>query len=126
MAWDGAAWVAEEAGADAAVGDEPPWRVVVEVGRRGDLVGPVEVRLRFADGHEQWRRWDGRERWVRWQWAATSPLTEVAVDPRAVWALEAKRGDNYWRSPDAGGQGAGRLWWLSAALPALVHAGVPW
>ncbi len=126
LVWDGAGWVAPDADGTAGEGVEHPWQVEVEIGRRGDLVGPVEVRLRFADGSEQWRRWDGRDRWVRWRVEAPSPLAEVAVDPRAVWALEGKRGDNYWCSAEAACGGAGRQWWLGAAVTALVQGGLPW
>lgn len=65
-------------------GDGKPVRVVVE--RRGDVVVPVEVRVRFTDGSESTLAWDGRDRWTELVLTGRGEVAGVDVDPRGVWA----------------------------------------
>jgi hypothetical protein len=106
--------------------EEDGWTVVVEIGRRGEFVGPVEVSLIFEGGRRERRTWDGQDRWVRWRFSSDNRVVQVAVDPDGVWALEANRSDNYWRdqpSPD----GVSRaFWWLPDALQTIGLLLLPW
>jgi hypothetical protein len=93
LAWRDGAWSALEPDDLEA----PRGSTTVELARLGDLVGPVEVELAFADGSSERRTWEGVERWVRWTLGPEPRLTQVVVDPDGVWALETSRHDNYWR-----------------------------
>ena len=122
--WSGGGWdrVGEPEG------DLPaaPWQVEVQLVRRGDLVGPVDVALAFADGSTERRRWESPERWERWSFESSSKLVSVVVDPDGVWALEVERSDNYWRA-EPGREGArARLWWVRDAFSALGLLLLPW
>ncbi len=107
-------------------GGEGGWVGVVELGRNGDLVAPVQVALRYADGSETRRTWDSAERWVRWRIPAEERLTAVVVDPDGVWAMETERADNYWRSRSDATAARRSLWWLADALQLLGLAHLPW
>lgn len=122
--WSGGAWgrVGEPEGS----APETPWRVEVRLARRGDLVGPVDVALGFADGSTERRRWDGPERWSRWSFESSARLVSVVVDPDGVWALEVERADNYWRD-EPGREGVrALLWWVPGAIAALELPLLPW
>lgn len=124
MVWRDGGW--RELGAEAEPSSEAggtTWQVVIDIGRRGDLVGPVEVELEWADGRRERRRWDGRQPWTQWTEVSPQRLAGVVVDPDAVWALETRRADNYWRDGTAG---ADRLWWLSGALRFFGLLVLPW
>jgi hypothetical protein len=123
MEWREGAW-AEIEGDDASDDDDDnPWRVVVEIGRRGDLQGPVEVEMVWADGQVERRRWNGLERWTRWEEESKVRLQRVIVDPDGVWVLETRRADNYWRDEPSG---VGPLWWLDDAVRLFGLLTVPW
>lgn len=99
--------------------DEDPgapaeWHIEVDLVRRGDLIGPVDVLLSFENGDLERRRWDGQSRWVRWRIDSDAAMDAVVVDPEGAWLFETHRVDNYWRR----GQGEQRrpLWWLMAGL----------
>ncbi|MFV2073959.1 MAG: M1 family metallopeptidase [Thermoanaerobaculales bacterium] len=99
---------------DAAGIDDPRWDVAVEIGRKGDLVAPVEVELTWADGTSERKTWNGEERWVRWRFDRPQRLDQVVIDPDGVWALETQRADNYWRDRPSGA--GGPLWWFPGVL----------
>jgi hypothetical protein len=125
MTWTDGSWRdadPEEEDGDGS-GDDAPWTVTVEIGRRGDLAGPVEVELTWDDGSTERRVWDGRDRWVRWVEVSPRRLAGVAVDPDGVWALETRRADNYWRDQP---RDFGPLWWLGAGLQVVGLPTVPW
>jgi hypothetical protein len=103
-------------------GETGPWRVDIELGRRSELVGPVEVELRWESGRVERRTWDGRARWVRWTEESSERLAQVAVDPDFAWALESRRSDNHWRDEPAK---TGPLWWLGDALRLIGLVAVP-
>lgn len=113
--WDGGAWREGEGSEepDSDEGDEDdggPWQIEVDLARRGDFIGPVEVELTWDDGSIERRRWDGDERWVRWRFEGGRRLEQVVVDPDGVWALETLRADNYWRDRPARTEPP--LWWV--------------
>lgn len=101
------------------------WRIEIDLARRSAAVGPVVVRLRWADGREERHLWPAHE--PRAQWRLTSPtaLAEVALDPDGVWVLETRRADNYWRA-DPSGVTARVLWWIAAGAQLLRLAELPW
>jgi len=122
-AWEGATWTA--------VNPDPPenprqWKVQVDVGRRGEFVGPVEVEVRFADGQTQRWRWQGQERWKRWVLTSTFPVTQVIIDPDGAWALEVSRADNYWRAHDGVRLLRHPLWWLGDSFRLIRLACFGW
>jgi hypothetical protein len=121
LVWTEAGWREREAveGGDELAG----WRVEIDVGRLGELEGPVEVELEWADGRRERRSWDGRERWHRWTVDSPVRLVQVRVDPDGVWALETRRADNYWRDEAAH---PGSLWWLGPALRLAGQLALPW
>jgi hypothetical protein len=122
LSWSGVAWVPWTASDT----EERPFTVEVELGRRGDFVGPVEVELLFEDGSTQRRQWDGGDRWVQWRIPADGPVVQVIVDPDGVWALETHRADNYWRAEAEPRLVRRQMWWLADALQLLAMGVLPW
>jgi hypothetical protein len=57
------------------------WENEALVTRPGELVVPVDVELRYADGSRQRRTWDGVKRFDRIRTLTSSPLARVTVDP---------------------------------------------
>ncbi len=109
--------------------DDPgQWRIEIDLGRFTDLIGPVEVELKWEGGRVERRIWDGRDRWVRWIEESPELVIEVVVDPDAAWALETRRADNYWRNEHWSREpvDAGPLWWLDGALRMVSFFVVPW
>lgn len=122
--WSGSSWEPRPSSSDGQ--QDSGWTVDVDLARRGEMVGPVEVELSFDDGSRELRTWDGRDRWVRWSIPSQHRLEQVIVDPDGVWALEVRRADNYWRSADLQ-SGSSRVgWWLRSILPLLAEVSVPW
>jgi len=110
--WNGEEWVeqAEKETEDRDEdGDTGPWTASFDVTRRGAFSGPVEVLLIFADGTQERRNWDGLARWRHFELETESRLDAVVVDPDGVWALETRRGNNYWRREHSSSQ-SGCFW----------------
>jgi len=108
--------------------DDPGlWRIEIELGRLTDLVGPVEVELRWETGRIERRTWDGRDSWVRWTEESPELVIQVVVDPDGAWALETRRANNYWRMEHWSRDPAdsGPLWWFDGALRLLNLITVP-
>jgi hypothetical protein len=107
MVWSEGTWIEPpvDAGEDeGSAGEENPgeenegrWSVTVDIVRHGDFQGPVDILFRFAGGREERRTWDGTARWTRFEFSESDRLQSVVVDPDGVWALETRRGDNYWK-----------------------------
>jgi hypothetical protein len=106
--------------------DPEPRTITVEIGRRGEFVGPVDVELVYQDGTSERRRWDGRDRWVRWRIESDQRLARVAIDPDGVWFLETRRRDNYWSDKSSLRLARRTLWWLRDGLRLLSLAHMPW
>ena len=117
--WDGESWreFEEDQTTDETADDS--WQVDLQLVRRGDFVGPVDVELRWADGTTERRTWDSQTRWVRWRLESSSRLEQVVVDPDVVWALETNRADNYWRDRAAAIDHP--LWWVREAFRLAGH-----
>jgi hypothetical protein len=110
FSWDGEGWreVGEGESSEESAGDS---RLVdLQLARRGDFVGPVDVELRWSDGTVERRIWDSQTRWVRWRLQGSSRLEQVVIDPDVVWVLETNRADNYWRDKVAAIDHP--LWWI--------------
>jgi hypothetical protein len=117
--WDGESWrgVEEDQNADETADDS--WLVDLQLARRGDFVGPVDVELRWFDGTVERRTWDSQTRWVRWRLEGSSRLEQVVIDPDVVWVLETQRTDNYWRDQPTAVDHP--LWWVREAIELAGH-----
>jgi hypothetical protein len=69
-------------------GREGRFRTVVVVRRHGEAIFPVEVAVRFADGHAVRERWDGRDRWRQFTYERASRAVSAEVDPDRVLLLD--------------------------------------
>ncbi|MCW8984355.1 MAG: M1 family aminopeptidase, partial [Thermoanaerobaculales bacterium] len=117
--WDGEGWseVGEDESTDEVADDS--WLVDLQLARRGDFIGPVDIELRWSDGTVERRIWDGETRWVRWRLEGSSRLAQVVIDPDRVWVIETRRADNYWRDQMAAIDHP--LWWVREALRLAGH-----
>lgn len=101
------------------------WSIELDLARPGGVSGPVEVRLRWADGREERRQWRAVEPRERWRIESATPLAEIAIDPDGVWALETRRADNYWRAEPSGlARRVAR--WLTAGVHLVRLGDLPW
>jgi len=129
--WKAGTWVEiEETGTSGNGEDGPgeggPWAVRVDIGRKGDFRGPVEVELAWDDGSVERKTWDGTGRWIRWRFEGDRRLERVIVDPDGVWALETRRADNYWRRKPDPGAVHRRFWWTAEIIRVLSGLLLPW
>ena len=90
------------------------FQTVVVVGRDGDLVLPVDVRLTFENGQIWSTTWDGGEKWIRLRTVYGSKLARVDVDPDGRVVLD--------RSPWNNVRVTGRVATPSAAAKVRVYA----
>jgi len=61
-------------------------RDTVTVHRKGDLIFPVIVEIRFDDGSKVREFWDGRDRWTRFTYLKNAKVISAEVDPdHLVW-----------------------------------------
>ena len=128
--WQQGEWV-DAAGEDPlededASDSETLWVIRLDLVRRGEFIGPVDILLVFADGSEQRRTWDGRDRWMRFNIEGPERLLSVAVDPDGIWVLEGRRADNYWRDEPDSSEVNKTTWWATAAIRFLALATTPW
>lgn len=94
----------------------------VELIRRGGLVFPVEIELRFEDGTIERARWDGAPPTFRLSFQGKSPLVAATVDPDHRVLLDENLFDNVFHtSPRPGGLFAQLSFWASL----LVHGVSP-
>jgi hypothetical protein len=123
--WKDGQWVEAVTGGEEDPGEDA-WDVEVEVGRLGELVGPLEVELRWDDGTRERRTWDGKGRWTRWRFSGAKRLEAVIADPDGAWALETRRHDNYWRREPSGSAVHEALWWTGELVRAAAGLLIPW
>ena len=69
-------------------GKARPWESTVLVRRRGEVMLPVDVELRFEGGARDRRTWDGRDRWVRYRVTRPERLLSAHVDPDRKLVLD--------------------------------------
>lgn len=67
----------------------------VKVGRIGDLVIPVQVKVTFEGGVTRTEVWDGRGRWKRYTYTGPE-VVRVEVDPGGKIPLDLDRLNNGW------------------------------
>ncbi|MDH5468786.1 MAG: M1 family metallopeptidase [Candidatus Aminicenantes bacterium] len=60
---------------------EKIYRNEVNVLRKGELIFPQEILIRFKEGEEVMEKWDGRERWKRYVYYRPYKLESAQVDP---------------------------------------------
>lgn len=60
---------------------EEIYRNEVVVLRKGELIFPQEILIRFKEGEEVREKWDGRERWKRYVYYRPYKLESAQVDP---------------------------------------------
>jgi len=65
------------------------YRSTVIVRRRGEVMAPVDVLIRFDNGETIQRNWDGKYRWVKFVFEKPYKVTSAEVDPERKLALEA-------------------------------------
>lgn len=76
--------------------DGSGYRSVVTARRLGDGVAPVEVVSTFQDGSRQVEMWDGASDSQRYQYARSSPVVKVEVDPSHKLLLDERWANNSW------------------------------
>jgi hypothetical protein len=67
---------------------------VVKIQREGEAVLPVEIRVRFTDGHVEERQWDGEYRWVKYTFTRPAEVESVEVDPARKILLDVNFANN--------------------------------
>jgi hypothetical protein len=60
---------------------EKIYRNEVVVLRKGELIFPQEILIRFEEGEEVMEKWDGKERWKRYVYFRPYKLESAQVDP---------------------------------------------
>jgi len=60
---------------------EKIYRNEVVVLRKGELIFPQEILIRFDEGEEVMEKWDGKERWKRYVYFRPYKLESAQVDP---------------------------------------------
>ena len=128
LRWNGGEWVSwgDEMTVDSDAPDHKSWNMSVDVVRKGQFAGPLQVLLIFADGRREEQTWDGAARWKRFELESPARLEAVVLDPEGVWALEDVRHNNYWRDPESAGLGRSRVWWVYPLLRSLAAVPTPW
>jgi hypothetical protein len=84
-------------------GDEGPWRVNLLVRRKGDLLLPLKLSLRYADGTGETFLWS-REDQARTTWwkplegreVALKKLISAVLDPERVYDFDKNLSNNQW------------------------------
>ncbi len=71
---------------------------LIMIRRYGDGIFPIEIRSTFADGATKTEQWDGKSESHMVEYAATSPVTRVEVDPNRVLLLDVNYTNNTWTS----------------------------
>jgi hypothetical protein len=51
------------------------------VHRKGDLVFPVTLEVRFSDGSKTREHWDGADRWIRYTYVKNAKVVSAEIDP---------------------------------------------
>jgi hypothetical protein len=101
-----------------------PYESTVLVRRRGDVVAPVQVELRFEGAPPQRRSWDGRDRWIRYELTRPERLLSAHVDPEGKLPLDVSLLNNSRRvegdARTAAHWGARWLFWIQQLLASVA------
>lgn len=73
------------------------WESIVKIRRIEDAVAPVEIAIRFEDGHLERKYWDGTYRWVRYNFLRPSKVVSVEIDPDRKLQLDISYANNSWQ-----------------------------
>jgi hypothetical protein len=73
------------------------WEGIVKIRRLQDAVAPVDIEIRFEDGHLERKYWDGSYRWVRYNFLRPSKIASVEVDPKQKLQLDLSYSNNSWQ-----------------------------
>lgn len=102
----------------------PVYLSTVKVARLGDAVAPVEVEIRFTDGHLERRQWDGVYRWAKYTFERQAEVESVVIDPQRKLELDISYANNSWRKKYnaalSAGWGAAVLFWIQNLLLTLT------
>jgi Peptidase family M1 domain len=74
--------------------DSALYTASVVVSRRGDMILPVEVLVKFADGRERRELWDGRATHTEFSYRSRSPILLARVDPDTKILLDVNLTNN--------------------------------
>ena len=66
----------------------------VRLRRLGEVILPVELRVRFADGAVIDRQWDGQYRWTEFKFTRPAPIESAEIDPDHKILLDANFANN--------------------------------
>jgi hypothetical protein len=101
------------------------WESSVLVRRRGDVVLPVDIELRFEGGKSERRKWDGRDRWVRYDVVRPERLLSASVDPERKLELDVSwLNDSRRTEPDSRAAAKWAAIWMFCAQQALALVGM--
>lgn len=70
------------------------YRIVVTLGRDGEAIFPVDMKMILDNGEVVRQQWDGRDRWVRYEYTKTSRVKSVEIDPERKVLLDGSFADN--------------------------------
>jgi hypothetical protein len=73
------------------------WEGIVKIRRLHDAAVPVDIEIRFADGHVERKYWDGAYRWVRYNFLRPAKIVAVEVDPQRKLQLDLSYANNSWQ-----------------------------
>jgi len=97
----------------------------VLVHRKGDFVFPVDVLVRFDDGHAVREHWDGRDRWVRYTYHGRGRVLSAEIDPtHEVWLDTGFYDNSRTRDPDGSAKQKLANYWL--LLTQMLAQWVAW
>jgi len=92
---------------------EPQFETVITVRRLGEVIFPVQIEARFANGEVVRETWDGAYRWKKFRYLKPVRLESVRVDPENVLALDVNQTNNSYRlRAHTGATGKWYLRWL--------------
>jgi hypothetical protein len=80
--------------AESPEGGPKAYETEVIVARRGEVVLPVDVVVRFENGEEVRETWDGRATWRRFTYERTVRVERATIDPTGLYAIDLDRNNN--------------------------------
>lgn len=102
---------------------KPDYQSTVKIARLGDAVVPVEIEIRFTDGHVERREWDGAYRWAKFTFLRKAEVESVQIDPRRKLPLDISYANNSWKkdynAPLSAHWGSNVLFWIQNLLLTL-------
>ena len=87
----------------------------VNIRRIGDFVFPIEILVKFEDGHAVRELWDGKDHWRRFTYVRDSKLASVTIDPDNKIPIDVNLTNNS-KSLEKKGSGVSKLTFASLFL----------